>query len=292
MELQIPQNIRKQILRMQKGEITEHQIYTRIAKRLKKSPENQKVLLKMAVEEKGHYELWAKYLGTPAKPNHGKVIWFSLLNFFLGYTFALKIMERGERNAKVNYGEIGKFVPDAEKIAKDEETHENELIALLDEERLNYVGSMVLGLNDALVELTGALAGLTFAVTNPTYIVLSGLITGIAASFSMAASDFLSSKADGRPDALKSSVYTGLTYLITVMILISPYLLIANPFTALGVMLGSVVLIIFFFNYYISVAKNLNFRSRFLQMLGVSLGVAGFSFLVGYLAKIILGVEI
>lgn len=292
MELQIPKNIRSQIVRMQKGEITEHYVYTGIAKRLKKSPENQKILLKIAAEEKAHYELWTKYLGSSARPNRWKIFWFSILNFLLGYTFTLKIMERGEGNAKINYAEIGKYVPDAEKIAKDEDAHENELIGLLDEERLNYVGSMVLGLNDALVELTGALAGLTFAVTNPTYIVLSGLITGIAASFSMAASDYLSSKADGQPNALKSAIYTGITYLVTVIILILPYLLIANPFIALGVMLGSVVLIIFFFNFYIAVAKNLNFRSRFLQMLFVSLGVASFSFLVGYLAKIILGVEL
>ncbi|HOW38771.1 MAG TPA: VIT1/CCC1 family protein [Candidatus Izemoplasmatales bacterium] len=293
METTIPKEIRKQIVAMQRGEITEHYVYQNIAKRLKKSPENQKILLKIAAEEKAHYELWTRYLGTPGKPSVLKIIWFSILNFFLGYTFTLKIMERGESNAKINYGEIGKYVPDAEKIAMDEDVHEHELIQLLDEERLNYVGSMVLGLNDALVELTGALAGLTFAVQNSSYIVLSGLITGIAASFSMAASEYLSSKADGRADALKSSVYTGIAYLITVFLLILPYLLLGSQrFLALGIMLATVVLIIFFFNYYISVAKDLKFRSRFLQMLGISLGVAGFSFLVGFIAKLVLGIEL
>jgi VIT1/CCC1 family predicted Fe2+/Mn2+ transporter len=260
MEQVIPKETRKQIIAMQRGEITEHFVYLNIAKRLKKSPENQKILLKIAAEEKAHYELWTHYLGTPGKPFVFKIIWFSIMNFFLGYTFTLKIMERGESNAKINYGEIGKYVPDAEKIALDEDEHEHELIQLLDEERLNYVGSMVLGLNDALVELTGALAGLTFAVQNSNYIVLSGLITGIAASFSMAASEFLSSKADGRPDALKSSVYTGIAYLVTVFLLILPYLLLGSQrFLALGIMLATVVLIIFFFNYYISVAKGLKF---------------------------------
>ena len=52
------------------------------------------------------------------------------------------------------------------------------------------------GLNDALVELTGALAGLTFAFKDSRTIALAGLITGISASFSMAASDYLSNKAD------------------------------------------------------------------------------------------------
>jgi VIT1/CCC1 family predicted Fe2+/Mn2+ transporter len=291
--MEIPQNIRTQLAVMQKSEITEHFVYQNIAKRLKKSPENQKIIQNIAMAEKGHYEIWTHILGTPAKPNRLKIFWYGILNFFLGYTFTLKIMERGEGRAQVNYDEIGKYVADAKQIAKDEETHESELIGLLDEERLNYVGSMVLGLNDALVELTGALAGLTFAVSDARYIVLSGLITGIAASFSMAASEYLSSKSDGRPDALKSAVYTGIAYLITVAVLILPYLLLGSQrFAALGIMLASVVLIIFFFNYYISVAKSIPFKSRFLQMLGISLGVAGFSFLIGFLAKEILGISL
>ena len=42
--------------------------------------------------------------------------------------------------------------------------NESALLQLLDEEKLRYTGSIVLGLNDVLVELTGALAGLTLAL--------------------------------------------------------------------------------------------------------------------------------
>jgi VIT1/CCC1 family predicted Fe2+/Mn2+ transporter len=163
---------------------------------------------------------------------------------------------------------------------------------MLDEERLGYVGSMVLGLNDALVELSGTLAGLTFAFQDTRLISLSGLITGIAASLSMAASEYLSSKADNQENAFKSSLYTGGAYIITVILLVLPYLLITNPFVALGVMLGTVVLIIFIFNFYISVAKNLNFKKRFLQMAAISLGVAALSFVIGIGIDAILGVNI
>jgi VIT1/CCC1 family predicted Fe2+/Mn2+ transporter len=275
---------------MQKAEITEHYVYKNIAKRLK-SPENKKILETISKDEKGHYDLWAKFTDTVVQPHRFRIFWFGIINFFLGYTFTLKIMEKGEANAKINYEEIAKYVPEAEKIKHDEEVHENELIQLLDEERLNYVGSMVLGLNDALVELTGALAGLTFAGVASSYISLSGLITGIAASFSMAASEYLSAKADGRKDALKSSIYTGIAYIITVAILILPYLLIpGNKYLALGIMLLSVVLIIFFFNYYISVAKDLNFKKRFLQMAAISLSVTVISFLIGSAASALLGI--
>jgi len=57
---------------------------------------------------------------------------------------------------------------------------------LIEEKRLEYTGSIVLGLNDALVEMTGALAGLTLALQNTRLIALSGLVTGIAAASDIA----------------------------------------------------------------------------------------------------------
>jgi VIT1/CCC1 family predicted Fe2+/Mn2+ transporter len=106
----------------------------------------------------------------------------------------------------------------------------------------------------------------------------------------MGASDYLSSKAEGNSRAAKSALYTGGAYLITVTLLILPFLLLANRFHALGITLAVAVLIIFFFNYYLATAKELNFRRRFLEMTLISLGVAAFSFGVGYLLKNLLGV--
>ncbi len=291
---EIPKAVRKSIQTMQKGEITEHFVYLNIAKNMK-NPENKKILINIANQEKAHYEIWTKYLGEPATPNKFRIAWFTFLSRLLGYTFALKLMEKGEDAAKNTYEEIAKHIgEEATKIAQEEHIHETELISMLDEERLNYVGSMVLGLNDALVELTGALAGLTLALQSRTDLIsLSGLITGIAASFSMAASQYLSAKADNNPNALKSALYTGVAYIITVAILIAPYLLIKNqPFVSLGTMLGCAVLIIFFFNYYISVAKGYNFKKRFFSMASISLGVAAFSFGIGFLVKLVLHIDV
>ena len=177
-------------------------------------------------------------------------------------------------------------------IRTQEEEHEAALIAILDEERLHYVGSMVLGLNDALVELAGSIAGFTFALLNTRLVALSGLIVGISATFSMASSEFLSAKSEGRSDALKSCSYTGIAYLITVILLLLPYLILPNPYIALACMLAVIVLIITVFTYYTSVAMDQPFRSRFFEMVGISLGVAVLSFAVGILAKQFLGVEV
>jgi VIT1/CCC1 family predicted Fe2+/Mn2+ transporter len=201
-------------------------------------------------------------------------------------------MERGEEQAQNQYGNIINKIDGVKEIINDEDDHEDKLIAMIDDERLNYVGSVVLGLNDALVELTGTLAGLTFALRDTNIIAISGLITGIAASFSMAASEYLAKKSDGAENALKSSLYTGLAYIMTVFFLVLPYLLIDQYFISLLVTLIVAVLVIIFFNFYIAIAKDLSFKKRFLEMFTISMGVAVFSFLVGYLVRIFFGVEI
>ena len=153
---------------------------------------------------------------------------------------------------------------------------------------------MVLGLNGALVELTGSLAGFTFAMQNTKLIALSGLIIGISATFSMASSEFLSARSEGRNDALKSCAYTGIAYLVAVILLVTPYLLFNNSqyLIALACMIGVVLLIIVVFTYYTSVAQNKPFKSRFFEMAIISISVALISFVVGVIAKKIFGIDI
>lgn len=281
------------IRRMQQSELTESVIYEKIA-RFAKGEENQQTLLRLAREEKAHYEIWKKYTGEEMKPESGKIFKYTLIARIFGFTFAVKLMEQGEENAQEEYRLLAQEVEESIHIRAQEEEHEQALLGMLDEERLQYVGSMVLGLNDALVELTGSLAGFTFAMQNTRLIALSGLIIGISATFSMASSEFLAARSEGRSDALKSCTYTGVAYLITVIALILPYLLLgtAQYIAALICMLLVVVLIIAGFTYYTSVAMDQPFKSRFLEMAGISISVAVVSFFVGILAKQVLGVDI
>ncbi len=281
------------IKKMQQNEITESAVYENLSKSAK-GEENKKVLHRLSQEEHAHYEIWKKYTGKELKPNKWKVFKYTMIAKILGFTFAVKLMEMGEEGAQKEYELIAEEVEESIQIRKQEEEHEQALLNMLDEERLQYVGSMVLGMNDALVELTGSLAGFTFAMQNTRLIALSGLIIGISATFSMASSEFLSARSEGRNDALKSCSYTGVAYLITVVLLILPYLLLdsAKYMLALFLMLGIVILIIAGFTYYISVAQGQKFRPRFFEMTIISVSVAVLSFVVGILAKHFLGVDI
>jgi len=281
------------VKKMQQSELDESVIYEKIA-RFAKGEENKQTLLRLAREEKAHYQIWKNYTGIEMKPRKLKVLRYTLTARILGFTFAVKLMERGEGNAQDEYAVLEAEVAESARIRQDEMEHEQALLAMLDEERLHYVGSMVLGLNDALVELTGSLAGFTFALQNTRLVALSGLIVGISATFSMASSEFLSAKSEGRTDALKSCAYTGVAYLITVVLLVLPYLLfgVSQYIPALITMLLIIVCIILAFTYYTSVAQDQPFGSRFLEMALISIGVAVMSFVVGILAKQFLGVDV
>ena len=281
------------IRRMQQSELDESVIYKNIAS-FAKGKENRRTLLRLAKEERAHCEIWKRYTGLELQPNRMKVFLYTVIARVLGFTFAVKLMERGEGNAQQEYERLSQEVAESAVIRREEEEHEQALLAMLDEERLQYVGSMVLGLNDALVELTGSLAGFAFALQNNRLIALSGLIVGISATFSMASSEFLAARSEGRTDALKSCTYTGVAYLLTVVALIAPYLLLPSGafIPALILMLGVVVAIIAGFTYYTSVAQEQPFKRRFAEMAIISVSVAVLSFVVGILAKKFLGVEL
>jgi vacuolar iron transporter family protein len=290
--MQLSEDVLNQVLGFQRAEITEHHIYARLAKRVN-SPENVQIMEKIAQDELRHYNEWKRYSQQEVQPDWFKVWWYYLISRVFGYTFGIKLMEQGEQEAQHNYAKIAATIPDAKRLQHEEDVHEEQLIGMLSEERLQYAGSVVLGLNDALVELTGALAGLTLALQNVKLIALSGLITGIAAAMSMAASEYLSTRSeDTDKHPVRAAIYTGIAYIGTVFLLILPYLLFENYYLDLAWALTTAVIIIAVFNYYISVAKGEPFRERFLEMAGLSLGVALFSFVVGYFIRIWLGIEI
>jgi len=280
------------LLALQRGEITEHHIYQKIAA-ANHDAHNREVLERIAGQELGHYALWKQYTRQDVAPDALRIWFYYLIARGMGMTFAIKLMEGVEKRAQGYDQGLAGRIPEAREILENEENHERELIALIDEERLKYVGSVVLGLNDALVEFTGTLAGLTFAIQNTQIIAVAGLIMGVAASLSMGASEYLSQRSDGgATNPFRASVYTGTAYLVTVALLILPYLILGNPYHALIFTLAGAVLVIFLFTFYISVAKDLPFWRRFGEMLLISLGIAAISFVIGILIRTVLNVNI
>jgi VIT1/CCC1 family predicted Fe2+/Mn2+ transporter len=292
----------KLIIAQQKNELIGYHLYKHLGT-LVKDENHKKILLEMSSEEQNHYVLLTKANNKPYKLS-GFRIWFEKIKvtisyYLLGLTFVLKYFENQEADSN-ELRRIYELDPVLGAFITEEEEHEQLLIGMVDEDRLKYMGSVVLGLNDALVELTGALAGFTFSIQHTTNIAFIGLITGISAAFSMAASEFLSTDAeDSDAHPVTASIYTGLAYIFTVAVLITPFFLLPpndaagiNHFIALGITILLSILIIALFNYYMSVAKDQSFKKKFFQMVGISLGVALISFGIGIFVKEVLGFSI
>lgn len=290
--MSIDKSVLNKVLCAQRNELTEHQIYKSLAGTTK-HPEHRQVLERIAAEELAHSHFLKTITNQTVTADPWKRFYYVTISRILGLNFGLRLMEREEDIAQHVYTQLKGTYPGMENLIHDEKKHEMQLLDMIDEERLKYIGSMVLGLNDALVELTGALTGLTLALQNTRLIAIVGLITGIAASLSMAASEYLSTKQEDKTkNPLKASLYTGTAYVGTVVFLIFPYFLYGNIFLALGQALFNALLIIIVFTFYISVAQGLSFRKHFLEMAGLSMFVAGINFAVGLLVRKVFGIDI
>ena len=286
-------NETRTLMRIQRAELHGALLYERIAARAR-NEEERETLLSIARDEHRHAAFFASLSGRKARPPMFLIRLHALFARVFGYTFIIRLLERDEDRAVAGYKALLRDLPQLDAFLADEERHEDALIDILDEERLHYMSDIVLGINDALVELTGSLAGYTLALRDTKVIAMAGLITGISATLSMASSGYLSSREQGARDARRSALYTGVAYLVTVALLITPYLLLpASAYlAALGAALVIAVAIIAAFNYYTAVSRARPFRRGFLTMAGISLGVAAISFVIGLLVRNVLGIEL
>lgn len=155
-----------------------------------------------------------------------------------------------------------------------------------------HTGAIVLGMHDALVSLTGLIAGLAFALADRYSIILSSIIASVAASLSMAASNYLAEKTNENPYAIIAAICTGTAYMITCVLLILPFFVITDRSTAVQSSFIIAFLIIFLFNLFTSKINRTPFWRRFLEMLAICVCVSVASFIIGQGAKYLIGIEI
>ncbi len=286
------ENLKKALIQQQ-NEINDYTIYKALA--LSQTDENnKKIFEKISKEEKYHYDFWVKITNTQIEPQKLVVWWFVLLVKIFGTSFALKSLEKREAGAEEFYKELFEIYPESKKIYEQETQHELELIDMLNDKKLLYAGAIVLGMNDALVELTGTLSGLAFAFDKSLTVGLTGLIMGIAASLSMAGSAYFEAKENPSEEInpLVYSLYTGVSYILTTAILVVPFFIFDLIIESLIMMFICAFLAIISYNFYISVAKDLSFSKRVIQMSAITFGVALISFAIGYVVKFYFGIEI
>jgi VIT1/CCC1 family predicted Fe2+/Mn2+ transporter len=151
---------------------------------------------------------------------------------------------------------------------------------------------VVLGLADALVEITGIHAG-SLGIYDKTEIAgLAGIIAGGAASLAMASAAYAQAKQGFKGSAKLSASYTGVSYFVTALVLATPYFLTSSQINAIGLSLALAVVIVTFASYYSSVISMKPFLRDYVELLVILFAVTVALYLFGYVIRAETGITV
>jgi VIT1/CCC1 family predicted Fe2+/Mn2+ transporter len=279
----------KKIYAYQRNEITEHFLYAALARRYR--GKNREILEKISKDELRHYNFFKKITGRDAGPNRIRIYFYRFVSMAFGITFTMKMMGNGEEQAEHNYEEVEDRVPGIRKIIHEEVQHEEALMSQIEEGVITHMGSMVLAINNSIQEITGIVVGLTFALSSSILVGKTALISGMAATLAMVASEYLSQKSekDAANNPVRAALYTGIVYVFVVTAIVSPYFIFASHYIALAAAICAVVLIVSVFTFFMSVIKGLRYRTALFEVTAITSAVVILSLGLGMGIKLVFG---
>ena len=290
--IQIAQLTRKEMIGYCESEYKDHLVYLKLSAR-ETDPGRKKILEQLSQQEEKHFLFWKEILdGYNPKPHRFLQIFILILRYVFGITFTVKYMERNEKRMIAIYRSIrlqfdGEAGTQLEEMIADEEKHEDYFIGQIDEGVVKYLGFIVLGLADAIIEITGVHAGFLGVTGSTTMAGVAGLIVGFAAAISMATAAYLQAKQDTERNSFTSAMITGFSYILAVVSLAFPYFLFGSMLVAFIASLIIAMLLTAYFTFFTAVIFERNFGKEFLESTLLTLGTALATYLFGnFLARI------
>ncbi len=286
-----------------KDEYGDYIIYQALAKshRNRRRPQRQRladIFQKLSETEYRHYQFWKKYSpNSEAHVSKLKLYGIILLEKILGATFAVKFLERHEKATIKEYENITKYIPpddksEFEEMLKDEKEHETSLAKQVQSGFVIYMSFVVLGLADAIVEISGIHAGSLGVYSSTELTGLAGIIAGAAASMAMASAAYAQAKQGFQGSPGFSALMTGVSYFVSAILLASPYFLTKHAILAMSVSLSIAVVILAFTNFYNSIITSANFLRDFLELAGIMFGATIILFIFGQVIRHAFGITI
>ena len=268
-------------------EYTDSTLYMRLSKTVGEGSPFAGVLIQLSATENKHYEFWRRYVpGEQPKLDKLKLYWILVLRRILGLTFASRYLDRHEASVVKEYQAIAGMIPEGDRAAfedmvADEKEHENEFAHKVESSAVRYISFIVLGLADALVEISGIHAGSLGIYQRTELAGIAGIVAGAAASLAMASAAYAQAKQGFEGSAKLSAVYTGVSYFISAVFLATPYFLTGSMVYAVSSSLVVAVLLLAFTTYYSTVISNKPFMKDFLEILLILLGATVALYLFG-----------
>ncbi len=256
------------------------------------------VLLEMASHEERHYRFWSGVSGgCRVRFVWARVLAALLMALLFGATVTIKALERKENETIQRYRGVLKYFEGSERaelesIIEDEVRHENILMEKIGEERIKYLGFIVLGLSDAIIEISGIHAGTLGVYEDTVKAGIAGLIAGIAASMAMAAAAYAQAKQGGMGRPATSAMYTGIAYFLTAVILAIPYFIVHQIFIAFAISIVLSIIILAYISTYGSILYGRNYLREITETTLIILGVSAALYFIGDLVSRFLGIRV
>jgi VIT1/CCC1 family predicted Fe2+/Mn2+ transporter len=280
-----------------RDEYIDHRVYSYLAK-IEKNEERKKILENFGKMEHEHYIFWKSLMKKEMKDSsldNIRIKLFILFKYIFGLIFTIKFMERNEKRVIEEYKKLlnrleGETKQKLELIIKDEIEHENFWMNQIKDETTRYLGFIILGLADAIIEITGVHAGF-LGVTASTIIAgIAGLVVGVSASLAMTSAAYLQAKQSEGSNPRISAIYTGIFYILAAVALATPYFMTHDMLLAFSSSLIIAIMLIGFFNFYSSVIFERKFAKEFLTSTIIILVTAAAAFIVGEFLGNIFGI--
>lgn len=301
-------------------EITDRAFYDSLAERIS-DDQFRKSLRDLAKIEDQHAAFWGSELkknnvdASNIRAKHWKLRFLFFIMRVIGPELTVRMLEHGETKSIAQYKEMLDHLPAdspirsrLSEILDDEIEHEDIFENQIEktEEQVERNRDIIYGMSDGLVEVLGAIAGLTAILLNGYFIALGGLVVAISGAMSMALSAYLSAKhqtefkihqiqkqtlfkpAKSQKKAIdrlqerssESAARTAAYYLMGAAIPILPFLLLDRYFA----LIVSVILVAVtqaLSNSIIALSMNARIMRSALRAAGLTLITAAATFIVG-----------
>lgn len=291
-----------------RDELRDSAVYARLAAD-ERDPGARGLLLMLSAAEKDHAKDWQALLGERVRAGtnsvwlRAKVSEMLLVRRLFGISFVVKYLERHERYGLARYEAALKdhSLTARERklihhIMKEDRAYESTLLRQAEAYRgeLVYSQSIILGLNDGLVEVLALIAGIAVVATSSFTVVALGLLAGVSGTLSMTGGAYLSAKSEelvargkggGMTTPIKEAAYCGFWYFIGALIAVLPFL---AGMTGLWGDLVSMVLVaaaLAVASSVIAIMSGTSIRKRATEMVAISLGAAVVTIAIGLLAR-------
>ncbi len=269
------------------------------------------LLRRLAAIELHHAKLWHSIAPSAKEAGIGEHIHaalFAALRMLLGLTITVRLMERNElllssRLAKAykQRNLTKKELRVLSKINASERSKESALRGrVLGRSRvLRNIRDITLGMNDGVVEVLAATAGLAVVLREPLLVVLGGLIVATAGTLSMSGGAYLSrdyersvSGASSASTPAASAFYMGIAYIFGAMLPLLPFMAGMSGTAGIVASVISASAALSALSALISVVSGTRIGARMAKTLAISLGAAGATIAIGAFARLALHIYI